>query len=111
MKKIFVILLLVAANLPVYADLVIPSMTNEAREEFLARRKYNYHLRTINRVCGGVQNLSEQDCKASLKKDYKETLKYFEQRMKAEKQSAKKSSKVTIQNVKNTGKSSKSNQK
>ena len=47
----------------------------------------------------------------NLKKDYKETLKYFEQRMKAEKQSAKKSSKVTIQNVKNTGKSSKSNQK
>ena len=109
MKKIFVILVLVVANLPVYADLVIPSMTNEAREEFLARRKYNYHLKTINRVCGGVQNLSEKECKASLKKDYRETLKYFEQRIKAEKQSANKTFKKTAQRVKSADKSAKNN--
>ena len=87
MKKIFVVVLLAVGNLPAYADLVVPSITNEAREEFLARRKYNYHLRTINRVCGGIHNLSEKDCKTSLKKDYKETLKYFEEMLKAEKQS------------------------
>ena len=109
MKKIFVILVLVVANLPVYADLVIPSMTNEAREEFLARRKYNYHLKTINRVCGGVQNLSEKECKASLKRDYRETLKYFEQRMKAEKQSANKTFKKTAQSAKSADKSAKNN--
>lgn len=110
MKKIFVILLLVTVKLPVYADLVIPSMTNEAREEFLARRKYNYHLKTINRVCGGVQNLSEKECKASLKKDYRETLKYFEQRIKAEKQSANKTfKKNTVQSVKSADKSAKNN--
>lgn len=95
MKKILIILFLLITTAPVYADLVVPSMTNEAREEFMARKKYNYHLRIVNRVCRGVQNLSEKDCKASLKKDYKETFEYFEDRMKAEKQSIKKSSKIT----------------
>lgn len=78
MKKILLTLFLFNfILLPVFADLIVPSMTDAARQEFINRR-HNYHLEIINRVCGGVTNLEEKECKALLKKDYEVTFKYFE---------------------------------
>ncbi len=85
MKKIFVIISLLAIAMPTSADIVNPNLTPEQLKKLHEERQAMYIIRqrntTINRVCGNVKSTSEiENCKKKLYEDYLKTINFLESR-------------------------------
>jgi hypothetical protein len=82
MKKFFVIFFLLMTGMVASADVINPRLTQNDRLQLIEKRHTEYlerqRILTIKRVCGKSDDVDKKACKAKLKKDYQETIKYLE---------------------------------